>query len=87
MGAKLGELRYDLDQANLEDFDINPYKKACLLNGYDDIDYILSLKNDILHYEQTHGISLELLYKKIPNIYNNRRKVSFIPPQNALNAT
>ena len=24
MGAKLGELRYDLDQANLEDFDINP---------------------------------------------------------------
>ena len=24
MGAKLGELRYDLDQANLEDFNINP---------------------------------------------------------------
>ena len=24
MGAKLGELRYNLDQANLEDFDINP---------------------------------------------------------------
>jgi len=25
-----------------ESFDINPYKKACLINGYDDIDYILS---------------------------------------------
>jgi 3-isopropylmalate/(R)-2-methylmalate dehydratase small subunit len=25
-------------------FDINPYKKECLLKGYDDIDYLLSLK-------------------------------------------
>lgn len=36
-----------------ENFEINPYKKACLMNGYDDIDYILSLKKDIEAYEAT----------------------------------
>jgi 3-isopropylmalate/(R)-2-methylmalate dehydratase small subunit len=43
-----------LENGASESFDINPYKKACLLNGYDDIDYILSLKDQILTYEQTH---------------------------------
>jgi 3-isopropylmalate/(R)-2-methylmalate dehydratase small subunit len=32
-------------------FDINPYKKTCLLNGYDDIDYLLSIKPAIKQYE------------------------------------
>lgn len=32
-------------------FDINPYKKTCLLNGYDDIDYLLSMRNEIEQYE------------------------------------
>lgn len=36
-----------------ENFEINPYKKACLINGYDDIDYILSQKHAIEEYE-TH---------------------------------
>ncbi|SHK76703.1 3-isopropylmalate dehydratase, small subunit [Chitinophaga jiangningensis] len=36
-----------------ENFDINPYKKTCLLNGYDDIDYLLSLRSDIEKYEQS----------------------------------
>jgi 3-isopropylmalate/(R)-2-methylmalate dehydratase small subunit len=35
-----------------EKFDINEYKKTCLLNGYDDIDYLLSIKEDIEEYEQ-----------------------------------
>jgi 3-isopropylmalate/(R)-2-methylmalate dehydratase small subunit len=26
----------------MEEFEVNPYKKACMTNGYDDIDYILS---------------------------------------------
>jgi 3-isopropylmalate/(R)-2-methylmalate dehydratase small subunit len=30
-----------------ESFDINGYKKNNMLNGYDDIDYLQSLKNDI----------------------------------------
>ncbi len=34
-----------------ESFDINPYKRTCLLNGYDDIDYLLSLKNEIEDFE------------------------------------
>ena len=34
-----------------EKFDINPYKKTCLLNGYDDIDYLLSLSKEINAYE------------------------------------
>jgi 3-isopropylmalate/(R)-2-methylmalate dehydratase small subunit len=35
-----------------ESFEINPYKKECLLNGYDDIDYLLSLKGRIEEYEK-----------------------------------
>jgi len=34
-----------------EKFDINDYKKTCMLNGYDDIDYLLSIKKDIEEYE------------------------------------
>lgn len=32
-------------------FDINTYKKTCLLNGYDDIDFLLSIKEDIESFE------------------------------------
>jgi 3-isopropylmalate/(R)-2-methylmalate dehydratase small subunit len=35
-----------------EQFEISAYKKTCLLNGYDDIDYLLSIKNNILQFEQ-----------------------------------
>ena len=31
----------------VESFKINPYKKQNLLNGYDDIDYLVNLKNQI----------------------------------------
>jgi 3-isopropylmalate/(R)-2-methylmalate dehydratase small subunit len=34
-----------------ETFEINSYKKTCLLNGYDDIDYLLSIKEDIKQFE------------------------------------
>ncbi len=34
-----------------EHFEINNYKKTCLLNGYDDIDYLLSIKEDIQQFE------------------------------------
>ncbi|MGJ1197630.1 3-isopropylmalate dehydratase small subunit [Sphingobacterium spiritivorum] len=32
-------------------FEINPYKKSCLINGYDDIDFILNQKELIEKYE------------------------------------
>jgi 3-isopropylmalate/(R)-2-methylmalate dehydratase small subunit len=35
----------------VEKFDINHYKKTCLLNGYDDIDYLLSMKAEIEAFE------------------------------------
>lgn len=35
-----------------EKFDINNYKKTCLMNGYDDIDYLLNIKNDIIQFEK-----------------------------------
>ena len=54
-------LSIDLEQQTItidktgesEHFDINNYKKTCLLNGYDDIDYLLSIKKDIEQFEQT----------------------------------
>ena len=34
------------------DFEIDPYKKLCMINGYDDIDFLLSLIPEIEGYEQ-----------------------------------
>ena len=53
------KIRIDLESQEItllstnekETFDINPYKKTCLLNGYDDIDYLLSIKDEIEGYE------------------------------------
>lgn len=41
----------NLATGNAEKFEINPYKKHCLINGLDDIDYLLSKKEDIENYE------------------------------------
>src|SRR5512133_1973936 len=35
-----------------EHFDINSYKKMCMLNGYDDIDYLLNMKDKIVAFEK-----------------------------------
>ena len=34
-----------------ENFEINAYKRTCMLNGYDDIDYLLSMKEEIEQFE------------------------------------
>jgi 3-isopropylmalate/(R)-2-methylmalate dehydratase small subunit len=34
-----------------ENFEINSYKKECLINGYDDIDYLLNIKDKIIAFE------------------------------------
>ena len=52
-------VRVDLEQQTVtntltghsEQFEIDAYKKHCLLNGFDDIDYLLSHKADIEAYE------------------------------------
>ncbi len=54
-------LSVDVDQQTItidgtgeqEKFDINEYKKTCLLNGYDDIDYLINNKKDIEAFEAT----------------------------------
>jgi 3-isopropylmalate/(R)-2-methylmalate dehydratase small subunit len=46
--------KVSLEDGSSESFDINAYKKTCLTNGYDDIDYLLSLRNEIKHFELAH---------------------------------
>ncbi len=51
------ELTINLDTQTLQfnnqeiSFDINPYKKTCLLKGYDDIEYILNQSEAITAFE------------------------------------
>ncbi len=40
-----------------EEFEINAYKKKCLLNGYDDIDYLLSMRDRIKEWENINDMS------------------------------
>ena len=37
-------------------FDIDPYKKLCLIKGQNDIDFLLSLMPEIKRFEKTHEI-------------------------------
>ncbi|HCW65237.1 MAG TPA: 3-isopropylmalate dehydratase small subunit, partial [Leeuwenhoekiella sp.] len=34
------------------EFEIDPYKKVCMINGYDDIDFLISKKEKIEAFEQ-----------------------------------
>ncbi|MHC5202269.1 3-isopropylmalate dehydratase small subunit [Myroides sp. LJL119] len=53
------EIQIDVEKQTItmdqrtETFEIDPYKKICLLNGYDDIDYLLSKKDKITAFEQS----------------------------------
>jgi len=38
-----------------EAFEIDAYKKTCMINGYDDIDYLLSKKTEIEAFENAHS--------------------------------
>lgn len=54
------EIEVDLERQQIllsskgesEVFEIDPYKKTCLLNGFDDIDYLLSKRDVITEFEQ-----------------------------------
>lgn len=35
-----------------ESFEIAPYKKQCLVNGYDDVDFLVSIREEIKAFEQ-----------------------------------
>ena len=57
-------IEVDLEQQSIrnsvsgqqEQFDIDPYKKTCLLNGYDDIDFLLSKTDNITAFERSQTI-------------------------------
>lgn len=55
------QVRVDLENQLIEfneqreSFEINPYKKSCMINGYDDIDYLLSLKEEIKQFDLQHA--------------------------------
>jgi 3-isopropylmalate/(R)-2-methylmalate dehydratase small subunit len=46
---------YSGDGSVEETFEINDYNKTCLLNGFDNIDYLLSVKDKILKFENETG--------------------------------
>src|SRR5690606_12034536 len=40
-----------------EHFDIDPYKKTCMINGFDDIDFLLSKRDAIQEFEQRQALT------------------------------
>ena len=42
-----------VDTSHKESFEIAPYKKQCLMNGYDDVDYLVSIREEIEKFEKT----------------------------------
>lgn len=54
------ELKINLEEQTIEivgaeakeSFEIAPYKKQCLMNGYDDVDYLVSIREEIKEFEQ-----------------------------------
>ena len=47
----IGKSEAPLSDGFGEAFEISSYKKTCLLNGYDDIDYLISIKEEIQQFE------------------------------------
>jgi 3-isopropylmalate/(R)-2-methylmalate dehydratase small subunit len=45
-----------LSTGRKEHFEINSYKKECMINGYDDIDYLLSMKERIEAFEKSGNL-------------------------------
>src|SRR5690606_17926246 len=45
------------EKGRTESFEINAYKKECLLKGLDDIDFLLSNRDKILEYEKRRAFS------------------------------
>lgn len=56
------ELKIDLPSQTIEilltgqqeQFEINAYKKYCMINGYDDIDFLLSIQDKTTEFEKSH---------------------------------
>jgi len=54
ISINLFDQRIDCEDIGMhESFDFNPYKKECIINGYDDIDYLLSHQNKTIEFEKS----------------------------------
>ena len=61
------EIKVDLEAQKIsipkknisESFEIDPYKKTCMLNGFDDIDFLVSKLDAIKEYEQKRSQKLQ----------------------------
>jgi 3-isopropylmalate/(R)-2-methylmalate dehydratase small subunit len=38
-------------------FEINHYKKECLINGFSDIDYLINIRDKVVEYEKRKGLT------------------------------
>ena len=53
----ISEVTVNLEEQTIEteigntSFEIDAYKKTCMINGYDDIDFLISNKNKIAAFE------------------------------------
>lgn len=56
----------NLATGHSEHFDINSYKKYCLMNAYDDIDFLLSNKDKIEAFEETLSSTLPCNEEEVP---------------------
>ena len=55
--VNLEEQTIRVEASNIkETFEIDPYKKMCLINGYDDIDFLVSKKETIIQFEKQHSL-------------------------------
>ncbi len=56
--VNLADQTFSLINTTLETtFDIDPFRKVCMLNGYDDIDYLLSQRADIERFEEQTALA------------------------------
>ena len=55
INVDLQNQKVTLEDGTSESFDINAYKKICLTNAYDDIDYLISLHEDIRKFDVAHS--------------------------------
>jgi 3-isopropylmalate/(R)-2-methylmalate dehydratase small subunit len=51
--VNLSEQFISIGDSAKEHFEIDSYKKKCMLNGFDDIDYLMSMKDKIAQFENS----------------------------------
>ena len=57
--VNLEEEKLKIESAGIsENFEINNYKKYCMINGFDDIDFLINKSKEIKSYEQNRELAI-----------------------------